>query len=258
MVFIRLLITANLTHVSHFIWFIAKDASYQVLACYRQPAIGFFLSCVSQHCSVWFGHLYNLPSKHGIARHMETKLIFEGPSYTLPWWPCSNWCDVCWCHAQNFHWKREWVLSNMPFFLIPLSSFWNRFLHLPTIFFWGKKNTFYKYTHHIYIYIYTYIHIYIYSFFCFASWEPPWSTFTDRRSSTSGDQSILGSTVSAAHGGGCEVWWKNHEDGTTCGHWFRSGHGKGCGEENGTTNHETFWHLYFYLRQLVRCLCKAL
>ena len=136
-------------------------------------------------------------------------------------------------------------------------------------------------------------YVYIYIVFSFPSWEPPWSTWKP-----------LGAPVAAAtsrswapqlvraHGGGCEVWWKNHEDGTTNGvfpwmvggkviypcqscnysRWwqlkyflFSSLPGEGFhfdkhfwdGLKPPTSKSWNFWHLYFCFRQLVRCLYKG-
>ena len=166
-------------------------------------------------------------------------LIFEGPSYTLPWWSCSNLCvmsvDVT---PQNFHWKRGWVLSNMPFFLIPLSTFWNRFLHPPTNFFLGERKTLFVSINIIYIHI---IYIYISIVFFPKLRTSVVNLKTARRSSSSGDQSILGSTVSAGPWWGCEVWWKNYEDGTTNGvfPWM-------VGGKVTLANHVTSWWFQIY------------
>lgn len=146
---------------------------------------------------------------------METKLIFEGPSYTLPWWSCSN-CRVMSVDVtpKTFTGREDGsqqhaILFDTTFHLlkqVPLST---------NHFFWGERKTLFVSINIIYIHI-IYIYIYIYSFF------PKLRTSvvnlkTARRSSSSGDQSILGSTVSAGPWWGCEVWWKNYEDGTTNG-----------------------------------------
>ena len=113
---------------------------------------------------------------------------------------------------------------------------------------------------------------------------------TARRSSSSGDQSILGSTVSAGPWWGCEVWWKNYEDGTTNGvfpwmvggkvtlanhvtsWWFQTyfifipDPGEGFhfdkhfwdGLKPPTSKSWNFWHLYFCFRHLWDVFVRAL
>lgn len=135
----------NLAQVSHFMWFIAKDASYQVLACYRQPAIGFFW-VVSLNIVLfdlgWFGHLYNLPPSMELQGIWRLNSSLKGLVIRFHDGLVQI---VVWCLLMSppkLSLEERMVLSNMPFFLIPLSTFWNRFLYPPTIFFGGKEKHF--------------------------------------------------------------------------------------------------------------------
>lgn len=152
--------------------------------CLLQAAsnLGCELCLSTLFCFIWGFALP--PSMELQERHMETKLIFEGPSYTLPWWSCSNCRDVRWCDPQL---SLEHAILRYHFRPFETGSF----IHQP-YFFAERKTHFF----------WTCIKCFC-SVFCSQALREPRGQpeFPDRRSSTSGDQSILGSTVSAAHGG---------------------------------------------------------